>query len=179
LAASAPFASPVRFALPLLFGTVARYGRCMPHDVIIIGGGLVGMTLALALDAHGVASAVVDAADLDQTLTQAFDGRASAIASASARMFRAIGLGGVLDEHGGAIGAIRVTDGLSPLRLHFDSADGSEGGPLGYMLENRLLRAALLTAGRAAANVTLYAPARAASIERGRDGATVTLGDGT
>lgn len=150
----------------------------MSHDVIIIGGGLVGMTLALALDAHGVTSAVVDAADLDATLTAGFDGRASAIASASARMFRAIGLGGVLDEHGGAIRAIRVTDGLSPLHLHFDSADGSEGGPLGYMLENRLIRTALLAAGRAAPNVALHAPARAASIDRGPDGVTVTLAGG-
>ena len=150
----------------------------MATDVIIIGGGLVGMTLALALDAHGVSSAVVDAADLDQTLTQAFDGRASAIASASARMFRAVGLGGVLDEHGGAIGGIRVTDGLSPLHLHFDATEG-DSGPLGYMLENRLLRAALLTAGRAAGNIALHAPAKAASIVRGQDGVTVTLGDGT
>ncbi len=149
----------------------------MSTDVIIIGGGLVGMTLALALDAHGVSSAVVDAADLDATLTQAFDGRASAIASASARMFRAIGLGGVLDEHGGAIGGIRVTDGLSPLHLHFDAREG-DSGPLGYMLENRLLRAALLTAGRAAAHVALHAPARTASIERTMDGVTVTLAGG-
>ena len=150
----------------------------MSHDVIIIGGGLVGMTLALALDAHGLTSAVVDAADLDATLSAGFDGRASAIASASARMFRAIGHGAVLDEHGGAIDAIRVTDGLSPLHLHFDATEG-DSGPLGYMLENRLLRAALLSAGRGAADVTLHAPAHAAAIERGQDGATVTLGDGT
>ena len=150
----------------------------MSHDVIIIGGGLVGMTLALALDAHGVTSAVVDAADLDATLTQAFDGRVSAIASASARMFRAIGLAQVLDEHGGAIGAIRVTDGLSPLHLHFDATAG-DSGPLGWMVENRLLRGALLTAGRAATGIALHAPASAASIVRGQDGAAVTLADGT
>ena len=60
-------------------------------DVIIIGGGMVGMSLALALDAHGLTSHVVDTADLGSTLRPAFDGRASAIASASARMFEAIG----------------------------------------------------------------------------------------
>ena len=150
----------------------------MAHDVIIIGGGLVGMTLALALDAHGVTSAVVDAADLDRTLAQGFDGRASAIASASARMFRAIGLGGVLDEHGGAIGGIRVTDGLSPLHLNFDATEG-DSGPLGYMVENRLLRVALLAAGRAAAGITLHAPATATSVLRAQDRAIVTLADGT
>ena len=162
-----------RFANP----PASRYTRTMQHDVIIIGGGLVGMTLALALDAHGVTSAVVDAADLDATTSAEFDGRVSAIASASARMFRAIGLGGVLDEHGGAIAGIRVTDGLSPLNLHFDAADG-DAGPLGWMVENRLLRVALLDAGRAAAGVTLHAPARAV-VERGAGGAIATLGDGT
>ncbi|HPU16058.1 MAG TPA: FAD-dependent monooxygenase, partial [Polymorphobacter sp.] len=97
----------------------------MQSDVIIIGGGLVGMALALALDAHGLTSAVVDAAELDATLAPGFDGRASAIASAPARMLRAIGLGQVLDDHGCAIDQIRVTDGLSPLHLHFDVAEAS------------------------------------------------------
>lgn len=152
----------------------------MDHDVIIVGGGLVGMTLALALAAHEVSSAVVDSADLDATLTAAFDGRASAIASASARMLRAIGLGQVLDEHGGPIRAIRVTDGRSPLHLHFDSAaDGSDADPLGIMVENRLLRSALLEAGRAAPLVDLHAPASVADVERGQDGVTVSLADGT
>ena len=152
----------------------------MEHDVIIIGGGLVGMTLALALDAHGVTSAVVDAADLDATLTQAFDGRASAIASASASMFRAIGVGAMLDAHGCAIHRIRVSDGTAGRPLVFDAlqADG-EGGALGTMIENRHLRAGLLTAARAADGIALHAPASATSIVRGDHGVTVTLGDGT
>ena len=148
----------------------------MQSDVIIIGGGMVGLTLALALDAHGLTSAVIDTADLSATLAPAFDGRASAIASASARMFAAIGLAETLGE-GCAIRAIRVTDGLSPLHLHFDSADG-DGGPLGYMFENRRLRAAMLKRARSAANITLHAPDRAAHIERGPNDVTVTLGSG-
>ncbi|MGI4879694.1 MAG: UbiH/UbiF/VisC/COQ6 family ubiquinone biosynthesis hydroxylase [Janthinobacterium lividum] len=156
----------------------------MQSDVIIIGGGLVGMTLALALDAHGVSSAVVDAADLDTTLAQGFDGRATAIASASAAMFRAIGLGGVLDEQSCPIHRIRVSDGITTKPLIFDAlaADGpdsSGGGALGYMVENRHLRIALLTAGRAAKGIALHAPATATSIVRNEHGVTVTLADGT
>ena len=146
-------------------------------DVIIIGGGLVGTTLALALGAHGVTSAVVDAADLDSTLTAAFDGRASAIASASAVMLTAIGLPNILDGTS-PIMEIRVTDGLSPQHLHFDSRDGSTG-PLGYMIENRILRARLLEAVRAAAGIALHAPAEVASIDRAEAAVTVTLADGT
>jgi len=146
-------------------------------DVIIIGGGLVGMTLALALDAHGLSSAVVDSADLSTTLAPGFDGRASAIASASARMFDAIGLTAALGGHGCPINEIRVTDGLSPLHLHFDAREGGSG-PLGYMFENRRLRAALIEASREAANLRVFAPARTRSIRRGPTGVDVELDDG-
>lgn len=145
-------------------------------DVIIIGGGMVGMTLALALDAHGLTSHVIDTADLSSTLLPAFDGRASAIASASARMFGVIGLSEALGD-GCAIRAIRVTDGLSPLHLHFDSAD-STGGPLGYMFENRQLRAAMLARAAVAAGIQIHAPARASRIDRAEAGVTVTLDTG-
>ena len=89
----------------------------MHKDAIIVGGGLVGMTLALALDAHGLSSAVIDSADLQATLAPGFDGRASAIASASGRMFQAIGMWDGIAAEGCPIEAIRVTDGLSPLSL--------------------------------------------------------------
>jgi 2-octaprenyl-6-methoxyphenol hydroxylase len=72
----------------------------MQSDVIILGGGLVGLTLALALDAHGLGSVVVDPADPATVLAQDFDGRASAVASASWRMLQAIGLGDALDGKG-------------------------------------------------------------------------------
>ncbi|UAJ10839.1 FAD-dependent monooxygenase [Glacieibacterium megasporae] len=156
----------------------------MQSDVIIIGGGLVGMTLALALDAHGLSSAVVDAADLDATLALGFDGRATAIASASAAMFHAIGLGGVLDDQSCPIHRIRVSDGITTKPLIFDALatdgpDASGGGALGHMVENRHLRAALLNGGRAAAGIALHAPATATSIVRAEHGVTVTLADGT
>jgi 2-octaprenyl-6-methoxyphenol hydroxylase len=145
-------------------------------DVIIIGGGLVGATLALALARHEVTSIVVDAQDLDATTLPAFDGRASAIASASARMLRALGVGGVLDSDGCAIRAIRVTDGVAPQFLHFETAAVDD--PLGIMVENRLLRIALLQAVRTAPEVTLIAPATVATLERDGHAATLTLADG-
>ena len=148
----------------------------MNADVIIIGGGLVGSTLALALARHEVTSIVIDAQDLDTTTLAAFDGRASAVASASARMLRVLGLGDVLDEDGCAIRAIRVTDGTAPQFLHFDAGD--QGDPLGIMLENRLLRIALLRAVRETPEVTLIAPVTVASLVRGDRAATLTLADG-
>ncbi|OYU15436.1 MAG: ubiquinone biosynthesis protein UbiH [Alphaproteobacteria bacterium PA4] len=148
----------------------------MHADVIIIGGGLIGSTLALALARHEVSSIVVDAQDLDATTLPAFDRRASAIASASARMLRALGLGELFDSEGCAIREIRVTDGVAPQFLHFDA--GVDGDPLGIMLENRLLRIALLRAVRAHPLVTLVAPAKVAALQRDATTATLTLADG-
>jgi 2-octaprenyl-6-methoxyphenol hydroxylase len=147
-------------------------------DAIIVGGGLVGMTLALALEAHGLTVDVVDAAQLEDTLEPNFDGRASAIASASARMLRAIGVWDALEPHACAIDEIRVTDGLSPLSLHFDSADG-EGGALGYMVENRRVRAALIEQARSRAGIRVHAPVRYGRVTRDITGAAVELADGT
>ena len=120
-------------------------------DVIILGGGLVGLTLAIALDAHGLSATIVDPADPAATLSAGFDGRASAVASASWRMLEAIGVGERLAGKGCPIAAIRVQDGLAPGGLMFDPP--VEDGPLGWMFENRQLRAALSEAALAAPNV--------------------------
>ncbi len=148
----------------------------MKADVIIMGGGLVGLTLALALDAHGLSSIVVDPADPQATLAPGFDGRASAVASASWRMLEAIGIGGRIAGDGCPIRSIRVTDGLEPGALVFDPEP--EQGSLGIMFENRRLRIALRDAAEAAANVTLLMPARAIDTVRDDAGVRVTLADG-
>jgi len=145
-------------------------------DVIILGGGLVGLTLAVALDRHGLSSIVVDPADREKTAAPAFDGRATAVASASYRMLEAIGVAERLEGEGCPIRTIRVSDGLEPGGIVFDSADDDD--PLGIMFENRRLRAALRESAEAAARVTLLMPARAAEIVRDEAGVRVALDDG-
>ncbi|HEX8526202.1 FAD-dependent oxidoreductase, partial [Allosphingosinicella sp.] len=61
-------------------------------DVIILGGGLIGLTLAVALDRHGLSTIVIDPAGPERNLAPAFDGRATAVASASWRMLETIGI---------------------------------------------------------------------------------------
>jgi 2-octaprenyl-6-methoxyphenol hydroxylase len=146
-------------------------------DVVILGGGLVGTTLALALDAHGLTAIVVDPADPTVTLAPGFDGRASAIASASGRMMDAIGIGARVAGQGCAIERIRVSDGLRPGALDFtpDPDDGS----LGTMYENKLLRRTLFDAATAADGIDLRMQTRAISVERGAAGVVAQLSDGT
>lgn len=145
-------------------------------DVIILGGGLVGLTLAIALDAHGLSTIVIDPADPEATLTAGFDGRASAVAAAPWRMLQAIGVGDRLAGKGCPIETIRVTDGLTPQALIFEP--GEDEGAVGIMFENRALRVALRETALAAKNITLLMPARPAAVERDGTSARVTLADG-
>jgi 2-octaprenyl-6-methoxyphenol hydroxylase len=148
----------------------------MRSDVIILGGGLVGLTLALALNAHGLSATVVDPAEPEEVLAPGFDGRASAIASASWRMLEAIGLGARLEGKGCPIASIRVSDGLKPGSLDFEPAP--EDGALGVMFENRLLRQTLHAAAAEAKHVELLMPARPVETVRGEHGVSVRLEDG-
>ena len=145
-------------------------------DVIILGGGLIGLTLAVALDRHGLSSTVIDPADPKATAAPAFDGRATAIASASWRMLEAIGVAGALEAEGCPIRTIRVSEGLEPGGIVFEAPEDDD--PLGIMVENRRLRSALREAAQQAKRVTLLMPARAGDVVRDTASVRVALDDG-
>jgi 2-octaprenyl-6-methoxyphenol hydroxylase len=148
-------------------------------DILILGGGLVGLTLAVALERHGVTSIVVDAAEPASQIAPAFDGRATAVSSSSWRMLDAIGVGAHLEGFGCPIRSIRVSDGLRPGALTFDPGRDEEmAEPLGIMFENRLLRQALQRSAAAAPGVTVLAPAEAREIVRDTHGVRAALADG-
>ncbi|MBX3510467.1 MAG: UbiH/UbiF/VisC/COQ6 family ubiquinone biosynthesis hydroxylase [Hyphomonadaceae bacterium] len=153
-------------------------------DVILGGGGLVGQTLALALNQAGVSVIVIDASKPAETLAPSFDGRAFAIAFASYRMWRALGLGETLDAVAQPIRQIMVTDGSvrggpSPLHLHFDGAEQQYAEePLGLMLEARHVRLALDGAVKARPNIRMIQPMSVSAIERDAAGVRVRLANG-
>ena len=151
-------------------------------DSIIIGGGLVGMSLACAMAAHGLEVALVDTMPPETALSPHFDGRASAINSSSLRMFGAIGVRAGLEGYGAAIDKIRVLDRTQRNHLLFDATDSGEGSgagePLGYMFENRRLRLALNQACDASALIHRFAPAQIVEQLRDSQSARVTLADG-
>ena len=144
-------------------------------DAIIFGGGLVGLTLASALDSSGLSTIVVDPADPALRKDATFDGRTSAVSSSSMRMLQTIGVADHLAEPGCPIWRIAVADGLEPGGLHFDPDDGD---PLGFMHENRHLRAALQARAEAGKAIWLMWKSRVASVERGDSGVVVSLEDG-
>jgi 2-octaprenyl-6-methoxyphenol hydroxylase len=144
-------------------------------DVIILGGGLVGLALASALDSSGISAIVVDPADPAPRTQSAFDGRTSAVSSSSMRMLETVGVADHLAEPGCPIWRIAVADGLKPGGLNFDPADDE---PLGFMHENRNLRAALQARADAGTNSWLMWKSRVAVVERGDYGVIVSLEDG-
>jgi 2-octaprenyl-6-methoxyphenol hydroxylase len=143
-------------------------------DLIIIGGGLVGMTLALAAATKGITSHVVDRADPADLTAEGFDGRASAISTASWRLFRHIGLGDALEPFACPIESIAVTDQMKPGRIDF-TPEPHEGS-LGRMFPNRQLRLALFEAEPA---IQWHERAEIVARERGEHGVSVTLADGS
>ncbi len=144
-------------------------------DVIIFGGGLVGLTLASALDSSGLSAILVDPADPGERTTEAFDGRTSAVSSSSMRMLETIDVTDRLPEAGCPIRTIQVADGLEPGGLAFEPDDDE---PLGVMHENRHLREALQARAEAGRNLWLLWKSNAQSIERGPHGVVVSLHDG-
>ena len=160
------------------------------HDVIIAGAGIAGSTLALALKQGGLAPLLIDPQPFAVQLEPTFDGRSSAISFASFRAWDAIGVGDDLRAHVQRIEQILVTDGHSagaaapgpsPFFLRFDAseiADRVNSEPLGYMIENRRIRAGLSRAVEAA-GIEVLAPARIASADfEAAGGARVRLDDG-
>lgn len=149
-------------------------------DILIAGGGLNGPALALALAEAGLGVAVVDPRPADLRAGESFDGRAYALAIASQRLLKALGLWQDLAGHSQPIREVKASqgqagEGAAPFFLHFDSAEIEEG-PVGYMLEDRFLYRAFLTA--MANRVTHLDGLSVIGHQPDASGVTVTLSDG-
>ena len=145
------------------------------RDLLILGGGLVGMTLALAAARAGLTCHVVDRADPAELTADGADGRASAISTASWNLFTNIGIADRLDPLGCPIAAIAVTDGMKPGRIDFRPKP--EEGTLGRMFANRDLRLALFAAAEGEDAIAWHTGAHVTERERGPHGVRVTLRD--
>lgn len=153
----------------------------VPH-IVIVGGGLNGPALALALAGTGHRVTVIDA--LPETVREdaGFDGRAYALALASQRLLAAVGIWERIAERAQPMLDIKVTDGHAgqgpaPFFMHFDHAEIEEG-PMGFMVEDRHLRRAFLEAMEAEPLIAQVSGQAVVAQSCYETGAQVTLADG-
>jgi 2-octaprenyl-6-methoxyphenol hydroxylase len=156
----------------------------MEHDsdILIIGGGLNGPLLALAAARSGLSSTVIDALPEATRAEDGFNGKSYALALASVRLLRNLGVWDRVADNAQPMLDIKVSDGRagegpSPFFLHFDHAEIEEG-PMGHMLEDRFLRRALIEAMRETPEITEISGERVVAQEVDRTGVTVTLACG-
>ena len=151
-------------------------------DIVIVGGGLNGPALALALGDAGFDVTVIDALQAGARGEDAFDGRGYALALASQRLLKAIGVWGAVAENSTPLLEIRISDGKpgtgpGPFVLEFDHAEIDEG-PMGYMVEDRFLSRALEGAVEAHPRVTVLSGETVVAQAVEGSTATVTLASG-
>lgn len=131
-------------------------------DVLIVGGGLSGLTLAALLGRGGARVTVIDRDPPASQLKTGYDARATALSYGTTRILEAAGAWGDLEGESEPIADIRVADGDAPTYLHF-SSDTAQGVPFGWNTDNLTLRRALHAAVARLPTVTHMAPAAAVS----------------
>ena len=148
--------------------------------VLIIGGGLSGLTLAATLGEAGVDVTCIDRDPPVNQLTQKYDGRTTAISYASHNVLQTAGAWKKMLPDCEPILDIRVADGSSPFYLHFGSEEDGGNQPFGWIIENRLMRHVLFrNVRRLKKQVRHIAPAEIKKFIREKESVGVVLKDGT
>ena len=147
-------------------------------EILIVGGGLVGLTLAISAAQSGFRVVVIDRDAPDNSTGADFDGRVSSVAAGSANLFKALGLWGMVSSEAQPIHQIRVSDGEAPRVLHYDS-DDLGGQAMGYIVENRILRRALHEAAKREDRIVLKTGTSLERLETDSFRVTALLSDGT
>jgi len=147
-------------------------------ELLIAGGGLNGLLLGIACAGAGLEVVLVDREDPAAMLEQGFDGRSSAIAYGSQQVLSALGLWPAIAADAEPILEIRVADDNAPFFLHYDHRELSTDAPLGWIVENRVLRRALIEHARSLPSLVFLAPLEVGVIETWPALAEAALSDG-
>ncbi len=148
-------------------------------DLIIVGGGMVGASLACALGDGPLRIAVIESHPAQTEWPEdSYDIRVSAITRATEKVFRMIGAWeGMVARRVTAYEAMQVWDATGTGAIGFDCADLGEPD-LGHIIENRVILAALLERMGQLDNVELLCPGQVAELTRDERAATLNLEDG-
>ena len=141
-----------------------EYNDDSDFDLIIIGGGMVGASLACALGNSSLKIAVIEATPFESDSQPSFDARTLALAYGSRRIFGSLGLWDEIVKHGVTpIQRIHVSDRGHAGSSHLDcQAEGVEA--LGYVAETRLLGKVLHDRMQSFSNVQFICPAQVTQV---------------
>jgi 2-octaprenyl-6-methoxyphenol hydroxylase len=144
-------------------------------DVAIIGGGMVGASLAVGLAGTGVSTLLVEGTAPGSRTQPSFDDRTTALGNASRRIFQALGVWDRLATEASAIRTIHVSDAG---RFGFARLTAEEQGidAFGYVITNRVIGAALWEKLQGAEDLLLRVPARPEQVEIGAGAVTFRIG---
>jgi len=144
------------------------------HDILIVGGGLVGASLAIALDGCGLRLALIEAAPPQADLQPSYDERNLALARATVNALTALGVWAHAGARAAPIRHIHVSRrgefGVARLDAQRHGIDS-----FGAVVPARELGNALLARLESCRDLARYAPARLAAVSASADGATATL----
>ena len=153
----------------------------MQADLIIVGAGMVGSTLALALQDAGLKIVLIDAGPLQVqhfAAEDVFEPRVSALSAASQRILdRVDAWSGIVERRASPYSDMQVWDGSGTGHIHF-SAASVHAEVLGHIVENRVVQDALLDKLHAGGGIEMVANARLEQLVRLDDGWELTLTDG-
>jgi 2-octaprenyl-6-methoxyphenol hydroxylase len=147
-------------------------------ELLIAGGGLIGLLLANACAGAGLSVGIAEPQNPAAMLGDGFDGRCSAIAYGSHQVLNSLGLWSEIAAEAEPIREIRIADDDSPLFLHYDHRDLDADTPLGYIVENRVLRRVLVERIGSLGNLSFLAPVSVGSVETSPYAAVAALSDG-
>jgi len=145
-------------------------------DLIIVGGGMVGMAAACALKDSGLHVVVVERSEPVVRKSLGRDCRVSAIVMGNVQILQGMGVWEYIKDIG-PMHAMRVWDDQRPGGIRFDAGEIGEDA-LGYLVENSKLQAAMIKVGHLSDSIDLCCPAEISSIEWHSDYVEVHLDDG-
>ncbi|MEM9532943.1 MAG: FAD-dependent oxidoreductase, partial [Pseudomonadota bacterium] len=143
------------------------------YDIAIVGGGLVGTSLALALDQQGWRVALLERAPFRDTAPPTFDDRTLALSQASQNILDGIGLWSALERDRTAIRQVHVSQPGAPGVVNLVAEDyGLEA--LGHVVQARGIGREVKAALPQLKQVSLLVPAQVTAIETAESAVTVS-----
>jgi 2-octaprenyl-6-methoxyphenol hydroxylase len=141
-------------------------------DIAIVGGGMVGASLALALHGLGLRIALIEAVPHDHASQPSFDERTTALSNGSRRILETLGVWSAVAPSATLIAKIHISD---QGRFGFARVDAAQQGltAMGYVVPNRSLGAALWAPLKVSESVRVVCPAHVLRVEPGADAVTL------